>query len=103
VRIPGERRHRHGKGQCDRCGFVYKLSQLHYEWTGFRVCTTCWDPRHPQDFPAEITAENTALVDSRPRNNTEASQGIVQGQYQIFGRTWWTPAIELSTGEVVKA
>lgn len=35
---------------CQRCGFKYKASALKEEWTGLRVCTHCWSPRHPQDF-----------------------------------------------------
>lgn len=33
---------------CDRCGFKYKASALREEWTGVRVCSHCWEPRHPQ-------------------------------------------------------
>lgn len=33
---------------CDRCGFQYKGSALREEWTGLMVCTSCWEPRHPQ-------------------------------------------------------
>jgi len=35
---------------CDRCGFKYKASQLKAEWTGLRVCSQCWERRHPQDY-----------------------------------------------------
>ena len=35
---------------CDRCGFKHKASTLKEEWTGFMVCKTCYEPRHPQDF-----------------------------------------------------
>lgn len=35
---------------CDRCGFEYKSGQLRKEWTGLRVCSTCFEVRHPQDF-----------------------------------------------------
>lgn len=40
-------------GVCDRCGFVYKLKKLREEYqdrarTGLLVCSTCWDPDHPQ-------------------------------------------------------
>jgi hypothetical protein len=38
------------KSICDRCGFLYKASQLKKEWNGLRVCKVCWEPRHPQDF-----------------------------------------------------
>lgn len=35
---------------CDRCGFKYKASETKLEWTGFLVCRTCYEERHPQDF-----------------------------------------------------
>lgn len=35
---------------CDRCGKRLKSFQLRKEWTGLRVCATCYEPRHPQDF-----------------------------------------------------
>ncbi len=34
---------------CARCGFQYKNNELRREWTGLRVCGTCWDKRNPQD------------------------------------------------------
>ena len=35
---------------CDRCGFEYKSNALRREWTGLRVCTKCFEPRHPQEM-----------------------------------------------------
>ena len=40
-------------GQCDRCGFTYKLTELKYEIfdskrNGLRVCHDCLDEDHPQ-------------------------------------------------------
>ena len=26
------------------------LEDLKHEWTGFKVCEKCWEPRHPQEF-----------------------------------------------------
>ena len=34
---------------CDRCGQQHKAEQLRREWTGLRVCRSCWEPRHPQE------------------------------------------------------
>jgi hypothetical protein len=40
------------KGECQRCGFVRRLSELKTEWTGLKVCAdVCWDPK-----PAELKA-----------------------------------------------
>jgi ribosome-binding protein aMBF1 (putative translation factor) len=35
---------------CDRCGTTHKNVDLRQEWTGLRVCSDCYDPRHPQDY-----------------------------------------------------
>lgn len=40
----------HVPGICDRCGFRRPLDQLRKEWTGLKVCSDCFDRRHPQDF-----------------------------------------------------
>lgn len=37
------------KAQCDRCGFNFRNTQLRLEWTGLRVCSDCFEYRHPQD------------------------------------------------------
>lgn len=36
--------------QCQRCGFTKYASEIQEEWAGLRVCSTCWEPRHPQEF-----------------------------------------------------
>ena len=82
------RKHKHGKGECDRCGFIYKLDALRYEWTGFRVCGPCWDPLPAQDFPRQLEAESQALIDPRPRNDEPASTGRIRGANTIIGRNW---------------
>lgn len=35
---------------CDRCGFEYKSDQIVKEWNGLRVCKSCYESRHPQDY-----------------------------------------------------
>ena len=80
--------HNHGKGQCDRCGFIFKLKHLRQEWTHAKVCGTCFDPTPSQLFPHALVSETEALTDPRPRNNTTASAGNALGKYQIIGRSW---------------
>lgn len=36
--------------ECQRCGFDFKESGTHHEWTGAIVCGGCFDYRQPQDF-----------------------------------------------------
>lgn len=38
------------KAICDRCGFERPHGKLKKEWTGLRVCSDCFERRHPQDF-----------------------------------------------------
>ena len=44
---------------CDRCGVEFKSDQLRAEWTGFIVCGSCFETRHPQDLlrvPREVVS-----------------------------------------------
>jgi len=38
------------KSICDRCGFLFKASELKKEWNGLMVCRDDFETRHPQDF-----------------------------------------------------
>jgi protein-arginine kinase activator protein McsA len=51
---------------CDRCGFEFKLLQLKKEWTGFKVCATCYEPKHPQLEPKRNVGDAIALREPRP-------------------------------------
>lgn len=53
-------------GICDRCGFRFKLLQLKKEWTGFKVCPQCFEPKHPQLEPKRHIGEAIALREPRP-------------------------------------
>jgi hypothetical protein len=61
-------------GICDRCGFTYKLSELKYEIedsirNGLRVCSSCFDPDHPQFKVGELqTSDPQSLFN--PRTDT---------------------------------
>ena len=64
-------------GLCDRCSFEYKLSELKEEWTGFKVCRNCYEPKHPQLEPEPHVSDPEALYKPRPNNDTEAGEGFV--------------------------
>lgn len=71
----------YAKGQwnavCDRCGQWFKSGQLRREWTGLRVCTGCWEPRHPQDsVRGRIDMQTPAWV--RPDPGEVAAPDITQ-------------------------
>jgi hypothetical protein len=53
---------------CDRCGFQYKSAELRLEWTGFRVCSSCFESRHPQDF-LKVRSERGGVPWSRPEQS----------------------------------
>ena len=62
---------------CDRCSFEYKLSELKEEWTGFKVCSECYEPKHPQLEPTPHVSDPEALYKPRPNNDQEAGEGFV--------------------------
>jgi hypothetical protein len=43
---------------CDVCSLKTKGSKLRLRWDGFRVCSDCFETRHPQDF---IRARNDKI------------------------------------------
>ena len=51
---------------CDRCGFRYPYPKLVKEWTGFRVCSECYEPKHPQLDPPRHLVDPQALKNPRP-------------------------------------
>jgi hypothetical protein len=51
---------------CDRCGQQYYLKELKKEWTGFKVCQECYEPKHPQLEPKRGINEPIAVYDPRP-------------------------------------
>lgn len=54
------------KFQCDRCGFWYRISERHKEWTGEIVCAKDLDPRDPQTTPPRVWPEGVPIEDPRP-------------------------------------
>lgn len=66
-------------GDCDRCGFTYKLNDLQYEIedgirNGLRVCSSCFDIDHPQYKLGELnTADNQSLFNPRPDRGRASS------------------------------
>ena len=52
---------------CDQCGFQYPLNTLKKEWTGFKVCPECYEPKHPQLEPKRGINEPIAVYEPRPQ------------------------------------
>lgn len=57
---------RQSQAICDRCGQQYFLRELKKEWTGFKVCPECYEPKHPQLEPKRGINEPIAVYDPRP-------------------------------------
>jgi hypothetical protein len=58
-------------GECQRCGFKFRLTQLKTEWTGLRVCkgtgtNRCWDPRPKDTRPPKYKPEGLIRPDASP-------------------------------------
>jgi hypothetical protein len=51
---------------CDQCGQRFKLNLLIKDWKGFKVCTECYEPKHPQLEPKRNINEAQALLQPRP-------------------------------------
>lgn len=50
-------------GQCQRCAFKFRLSELKKEWSGLMVCGECFDPlpdtmRTPVVYPEGVPRPN---------------------------------------------
>ena len=54
-----------GLALCDQCGQQFKLNELKKEWTGFKVCDECYEPKRSLNEPQ-------ALLEPRP----EARLGV---------------------------
>ena len=63
---------------CDRCGFRYKNTQLRREWTGFRVCSECYEPKEPQLEPLPHVSDAQALRNARPQSDFTSGSGVVR-------------------------
>jgi len=59
---------------CDRCGFEVAYLSLLKEWTGFKVCKECWEPKHPQLKPRGAFDPQT-LREPRPDRDDDSVLG----------------------------
>ena len=56
----------HSRAICDRCGFNYPYLELKKEWTGFKVCSECFEIKPPQLEPSPHRVDPEALREPRP-------------------------------------
>lgn len=64
-------------GECQRCGFrvLYVNLLVDGDTPGLLVCGSCWDPKHPQDLPPPIGADEQALYRPSPEVSAPANEG----------------------------
>lgn len=60
---------------CDRCRFKFKASELKDEYTGYKVCKKCWEPRHPQER-IRARPDNQSVPWTRPEPVTDTEREI---------------------------
>lgn len=70
-------RGRHAHGECMRCGFRVAYLSLMDDGNiaGLRVCSTCWEPKHPQESPPPIGPDAQALYRPSPELSIPADEG----------------------------
>lgn len=89
------------KAQCDRCGFIYRQHELYKEWTGFKVCLDCLDPKTKQEFPGPIDADSSTVREPRPRNDKTVNSGEAVTALDFIPRSWRVGAGICKTGQVL--
>ena len=57
---------KYSRAICDRCGFDIPYLDLRKEWTGFKVCGECYEPKQPQLTPSRNTTDPESLHQPRP-------------------------------------
>jgi hypothetical protein len=63
---------------CDTCGFRYDYKTAKTTWENFRVCSECYEPKHPQLEPSPITVDAESLWKPRPDVSLPQSQlGVI--------------------------
>lgn len=66
---------KHALGECQRCGFTYKLSKLRPdEETNLLVCGSCFDIKHPAETPIDAS---DAIGLERPAPDLDATASRV--------------------------
>jgi hypothetical protein len=70
------------RGECDRCGFWFKLSELHTEFyderpNGLLVCSVCLDKDNPQlQLGRQKIDDPQSLLNPRPDVSRPGSVGL---------------------------
>lgn len=79
-------------GICDQCGQQFKLNELKKEWTGFKVCQECYEPKHPQLNTQRAINEPIALLQPRPDGIQTVRVSLIYGGDSTFSSVGMQPA-----------
>lgn len=90
---------KYAKAICDRCGDKVPYKDLREEWTGFRVCDSCFDAKTKLEFPTYFPIDPESLRDPRPDVDIESGDGIVQTNTSI-GAAFTGGILKIELGEV---
>lgn len=82
---------------CDRCGQQFFLKELKKEWTGFKVCNECYEPKHPQLEPKRGINEPIAVYDPRPDGVQTVQVSLGYGGDSTFSSRGMQPARTAAT------
>ena len=75
---------KHAIAICDRCGFQIPYLSLKLEWNGSRVCSDCFESKHPQLEPRAKRADPEALRHARPAPDEDPVSAADAAAYQAF-------------------
>jgi len=93
-----------GLALCDQCGQQFKLNQLKKEWTGFKVCDECYEPKHPQLEPKRTLNEPQALLEPRPEGRLGVNVFVGDtgdSSFASIGMQFMPPARNLVAGAML--
>tara|TARA_Y100001951_G_C11284491_1_gene267675 strand:- start:60 stop:371 length:312 start_codon:yes stop_codon:yes gene_type:complete len=92
---------KYSQAQCDRCGFVYSYNKLKEEWNGLRVCSVCFEEKHPQLEPLRKAADPESLKHPRPTESAPTTGfGIIRTKDDIIGSSFNMKSVTGSLGTV---
>lgn len=72
---------------CDVCGFKYKAEQALNRWDGLKVCSSCWEMRHPQELIRPIKERNSVPW-TRPRPESDGSDETITTAADLYPSTF---------------
>jgi hypothetical protein len=81
-----------GKASQAICDRQYFLKELKKEWTGFKVCQECYEPKHPQLEPKRGINEPIAVYEPRPDGVQTVLISLWNGGDSTIGSIGMQPA-----------